>query len=166
LVAVCHEGNWLPAIKISETPEKTPNPGNKNVWRIYDRRGKASADLLSLESEDPRQVDQPGFKNRIVLRHPCDEAKLRSLEWSEISEIEPLLVEILSEGKLVYDLPSLEDMRRQRQADVTRLDPGVRRIMNPHIYHVSLTQPLYELKKQLIDSALEEEKKRTEEKRI
>ncbi len=45
-------------------------------------------------------------------------------------------------------------MRAQRQADVERLDPGVRRIMNPHIYHVSLTQKLWDLKQALIKSSI------------
>lgn len=154
LVAVCHADRWVPAIKISESPEKTPNPGYKNVWRIYDRRGKATADLLSLEDEDPRRAGRSGAESRILLRHPLDSTKIRYLDREMISEIEPLLVDILVDGQLVYHLPDLEEMRAQRQADIDRLDPGVRRIMLPHIYHVSLTQRLYELKKQLIESAL------------
>jgi nicotinate phosphoribosyltransferase len=65
-----------------------------------------------------------------------------------------LLVEILDEGKLVYDLPSIEEMRIRRRSDVKRLDPGVRRIMYPHIYHVSLTNRLWDLKQELIASTL------------
>jgi nicotinate phosphoribosyltransferase len=63
-----------------------------------------------------------------------------------------LLVEVWDEGKLVYNLPSLEAIRKQRQQDLERLDAGVKRIMNPHIYHVSLTQRLWERKQQLIAS--------------
>src|SRR5919202_915671 len=66
LVAVCDRGEWLPAIKISESATKTPNPGHKQVWRIYDSRGNATADLLSLDDEDPREM------SRIVLHHPSD----------------------------------------------------------------------------------------------
>jgi len=62
------------------------------------------------------------------------------------------LVEVLREGKLVYDLPTIDMMRARRQADVERLDPGVRRIMYPHIYHVSLTQRLWDLKQALIEA--------------
>jgi nicotinate phosphoribosyltransferase len=46
-------------------------------------------------------------------------------------------------------------MRQQRLADVRRLDPGVRRLVNPHIYHVSLTERLWDLKQELIRSAME-----------
>lgn len=149
LVGVNHGGKWIPAIKISESPSKTPNPGHKNVWRLYDQRGNATADLLSLEDENPIEMD------RIILRHPTDHTKLRTLERAEISQVETLLVKILSEGKLIYELPSLEQMREMRNADIDRLDVGVRRIMYPHIYHVSLTQRLWQLKQQLINSAMQ-----------
>jgi nicotinate phosphoribosyltransferase len=148
LVAVCHDGEWQPAIKLSESLTKTPNPGHKRLWRVYDTRGKATADLVSLDDEDPRQMDS------LTLRHPTDHTKFRTLGCSEISEIEPLLVNVLVDGKRVGETPTIEEMRRLRQADVDRLDSGVRRIMNPHIYHVSLTQRLWDLKQTLIASAL------------
>jgi nicotinate phosphoribosyltransferase len=147
LVAVQHEGGWKPAIKISESPEKTPNPGNKRVWRLYDSRGKATADLIGLQDEEP------GLSGELTLRHPTEQTKYRLLLKSEISEIEPLLVEVLRDGRRVIEMPSIEQMRDLRRADVDRLDSGVRRIMYPHIYHVSLTKRLWNLKQNLIASA-------------
>jgi nicotinate phosphoribosyltransferase len=148
LVAVCHEGIWKPALKVSDSPAKTPNPGYKQVWRLYDQRGKATADLLSLENENPCEMTE------ITLRHPSDHAKERVLNQSDISEYEPLLVQVVEQGKLMIEPPQIEDMRRIRVQDVERLDPGVRRIMNPHIYHVSLTQGLWNLKQDLMRDAL------------
>jgi nicotinate phosphoribosyltransferase len=149
LVAVRDKGQWVPAIKVSDSSSKTPNPGHKLVWRVYDRRGKATADLLSLDDEKPQKMEQ------IVLRHPSDHAKYRLLRQEDVHEVEPLLVDILVEGRLVYDVPSIAAMRERRKADVSRLDPGVRRLMNPHIYHVSLTQRLWDLKQALIQSAMD-----------
>lgn len=148
LVAVCDQGKWRPAIKISESLSKTPNPGDKRVWRIYDHRGKATADLIGLDEEDPLQMET------LVLRHPTDHTKSRVLRVDATLEIEPLLVEVLREGQRVYPVQDIEAMRRLRQADVERLDPGVRRIMYPHIYHVSLTQKLWDLKQALIQSSI------------
>lgn len=147
LVAVCHEQQWLPAIKISESPSKTPNPGNKRVWRIYDRRGIATADLIGLEGETIDAMEQ------VELRHPTDHTKFRTLERQEISKIEPLLVSVLHEGKLEVEREEIEVLRKRRKADFERLDAGVRRLMNPHIYHVSLTRKLWDLKQELIRSA-------------
>lgn len=92
----------------------------------------------------------------ITLRHPTDRTKFRSLEKEEVSEFETLLVEVRVKGKRVMEFPSLEDMRSKRELDVSRLDPGVRRLVYPHIYHVSLTERLYQLKQELVASALGE----------
>jgi nicotinate phosphoribosyltransferase len=148
LVAVRDRGEWIPAIKISESAAKTPNPAHKHVWRVYDSRGKATADLLGLEDEDPREMEE------VVLHHPTEHTAYRTLAQEEVKEIEPLLVGVLDEGRLVYDLPSIEEARERRQADFERLDPGVRRLINPHVYHVSLTPRLWDLKQQLIRATL------------
>ncbi len=149
LVAVQDQGEWVPAFKVSEARSKVPNPADKGVWRLYDRRDKAVADLLSLADEDPREMD------RVVLHHPTEHTKYQTLKREEISEIEPLLVDVLSEGRVLYDAPSIHKMRQRREADLERLYPGVRRIMNPHIYHVSLTERLWNLKEELIHTARE-----------
>jgi nicotinate phosphoribosyltransferase len=60
---------------------------------------------------------------------------------------------VLTEGQRVYPPPSIEDMRACREADLAQLDPGVKRLMNPHIYHVSLSQRLWGLKQSLIGAA-------------
>jgi nicotinate phosphoribosyltransferase len=146
LVAVRDDGQWIPAIKISESPAKTPNPGHKSVWRIYDQRGKAIADMLSLADEHPEMM------GTITLRHPSEPTKFRTLKKDQISRIEPLLVEVLKNGKLLIEPASIDDIRNIRKADVERIDPGVRRLMNPHIYHVSLTEQLWDLKQTLITS--------------
>jgi len=147
LVAVHHENTWLPAIKISDSVDKTPNPGNKRVWRVYDGRGNATADLIGLYDEVPEK------ESSLVLRHPADHSKYRQLAAGEISKVESLLVEVLRDGERVSARPTIDEMRATRELDVEKLDPGVRRIMFPHIYHVSLTQKLWDLKQDLIRSA-------------
>lgn len=145
LVAICEDQEWKPAIKISESLEKIINPGHKRAWRIYDQRGMADTDLLSLAEEDLSEQDP------LTMRHPSEHATYRSVTQDEIAAIEPLHVDILKSGSLVYETPSLNEMRDNRIKDLERLDPGVRRIMNPHIYHVSLTEKLWDLKQDLIN---------------
>lgn len=144
LVALKKDGEWTPAIKISETPEKTPNPGNKRVWRIYDRRGKATADYLTLADE------LPGTDAPLVLRSPLDHSKQRRLNPDKISRIEPLLATVREGGRCVEQPTDIEVLRERRRADIACLDSGIRRLMNPHIYHVSLSQNLWELKEDLV----------------
>lgn len=144
MVSVRDRDGWKPLIKVSETPAKTLNPGRKMVWRLYGERGNAIADLVSLHDEDPREMKE------IVLRHPFEPETRRVFDRNGITEIEPLLVDIIKDGKLVYQMPSIDDMREMRHQDISRLDRGVRRLINPHFYHVSLTQKLWDLKHELI----------------
>ena len=76
----------------------------------------------------------------------------RKLDKTSVKEIEPLLIEILKDGELARESPSIQELRTIREKDVERLDTGVKRLMNPHIYHVSLTPKLWELKHGLIES--------------
>jgi nicotinate phosphoribosyltransferase len=149
LVALQDEGAWQPAIKISENPIKTPNPGQKRAWRIYDERGKATADLLALDQENPTQIDP------LLLHHPTDHTKYRILPQKAISRVEALHIEVLREGKLAYDLPTIDQIRQNRINDLEQLDTGVRRLLTPHIYHVSLTKALWDLKQELIRSTMD-----------
>ncbi len=146
LVALRRDARWVPAMKLSDSPSKIPNPGDKRAWRLYDRRDKATADLLSTKDESP--ADMP----KMVLRHMTEASLQRSLNRKDILEVEPLQREILKDGRLVYEFPDIEAIRAVRQADTDRLDPGVKRLMNPHIYHVSLTEKMWQLKQKLIAS--------------
>lgn len=147
LVALREAGAWVPVLKVSEARAKIPNPGKKETWRFYDERGTATADVLGIEGENPLEGDQ------VLLHHPTEHTSHRTLERGDISEIEPLAVEILREGELVYNLPDLNEIRDRRRADLGRLDPGVRRLINPHVYHVSLTEALWDLKVSSVEEA-------------
>ncbi len=150
LVAINQDNHWVPTMKISENIEKTLNPGNKRVWRVYDTRNKATADLVALQGEDIRSYSP------LELRHPSLATKRRFLEKSEIDHIEKLLIPIIHDGEVVYEKPTFEQMRVTREKDVELLDPGVRRIMNPHIYHVSLSRGLWDLKQSMINKTREQ----------
>jgi nicotinate phosphoribosyltransferase len=93
LVAIQEGGIWQPAIKISESPAKVPNPGQKAVWRIYDRQGRAIADMLTLVEEAPQAEDE------LFLHHPIEHGTYRTLAAGAISEVEPLLVDVLVERR-------------------------------------------------------------------
>ncbi len=57
------------------------------------------------------------------------------------------------DGKRTGESPDLDEMRARRIEDLDRLDVGVRRLVNPHIYHVSLTEQMKRLQLDLIDRA-------------
>ncbi len=149
LVGIQDDQEWSPALKVSESAAKVPNPGQKNLWRIYDQRNKATADLVAKVDEDPQEMES------ILLHHPNEKGTTRTIPQSEISRVEPLLETVLDEGTITYNCPGIDEIRGNREKDLERLDTGVRRIMNPHIYHVSLSEPLWNLKRDLIEEARE-----------
>jgi len=144
-VAVADDaGEWIPAIKISDTPAKVQNPGAKRVWRVYDERGFATADVLALAHE---VLDR---SESISIHHPSQPGISRTLTPNGVSEIESLLVTVLDRGERVTEAGGVEGARKRRLADLERLDAGVRRLVNPHRYHVSLSGELNELKRSLV----------------
>jgi nicotinate phosphoribosyltransferase len=148
LVAVTdRDGSWVPAVKISETSIKVPTPGEKQVWRVYDERGIATADVIAGRDEEPFEAD------RIVLHHPHRAGVSRVLGRDRLSSVEELLTSVFAGGERLRPAPSLDEMRARRLADLDRLDPGVQRLVNPHIYHVSLTQGVKQLQQRLIAEA-------------
>ena len=146
LVALQRNGDWVPAIKVSDTPEKVPIPGKKQVWRLYDSRGRATADVVGRAEEEIPDGD-------LVLHHPHREGVYRKIGRGEITRIEELLVEVFRDGHRTAPAPDLKEMRARRIADLDSLDAGVRRLVNPHIYHVSLTPAMKKLQLELIEDA-------------
>ncbi len=134
------EGEWKPAIKVSDTPAKVMTPGAKRSWRIYDQRGIATADLLALDSETPHPPLELHHVSQIGVVGGSGRAGQR--------------VEELAERVSTSDRPhpTMRSCRpsKRRLADLERLDPGVRRLVNPHVYHVSLTPELAKLKHEMI----------------
>jgi nicotinate phosphoribosyltransferase len=146
-------GRLYPAIKFSDNPEKTTTPGIKQVWRLKDSQGMALADILGLESSvadfEPDRIE-PG--QRYAFWHPS--ADYRHFYYTPISSPEPLLKLCLQDGQLVREEPSLEDIRRLVREDLNSFDQSYKRILNPHIYKVSITWGLRDLKLKLIKNFL------------
>jgi nicotinate phosphoribosyltransferase len=137
------QSDWRPAIKISENIEKMAVPGEKRVTRAYDDRGLATVDIIAAADEDPLSDDQ------IELFHPHRELR-RTIAKTSVSDAEDLLVRVF-ESRLRRDgSPDLETLRDRRISDLDRLHPGVRRLVNPHIYHVSLTRRVKDLQTSLM----------------
>lgn len=145
LVAIGSEAGWTPAIKISDSPEKMPIPGDKELWRIYDRRGLATTDLVSAGDEDVAP------DREIVAHHPHRPSLTRRLDREDTHTIERLLDTVFTDGRRSAEPEDLEVMGSRRKLDLERLDVGVRRLVNPHRYHVSVTDRVSQLQRDLIE---------------
>jgi len=143
LVAVVgDDATWQPAIKRSDSPVKVLNPGRKRLWRVYDERGRATADVLSTDTEVITAGEQ------LHLHHHSRPDLART---AMVGRVDQLLVPVVERGTIVADdLQDLVAAGDRRVADIEALDPGVRRLVNPHLYHVSITDELFDLRLRLL----------------
>lgn len=141
LAAIETHGQMIPKIKISENNEKTTNPGFKQVYRFYDKNCMAEADVMTLHEEmiDPSKPYH--------LFHPIYTYKTKDIKDFQV---EPLLHPIFKSGKLVYQKPTLEDIRIYHQKALAQIWPEVKRFDNPHKYYVDLSKPLWDIKQTLL----------------
>lgn len=138
-------GNFVPKIKLSNNPIKVTNPGIKKVLRIYDKKtNKIKADLIALEEE---QIDET--KELLLFDQNATWKKMKLAPNS--FTVRELLVPIFKNGECVYESPKVMDIQKYCLAELDTLWAEHRRLKNPHIVPVDITDKLYTLKKKLID---------------
>jgi nicotinate phosphoribosyltransferase len=151
------DGLLVPTMKFSDNPEKTTNPGVKQVWRIRDEQGWALADIMSLDdSESPPPGEAPDILEkgkRYAFWHP--QADYRHFYHTIEGSAEALLKKKLDHGGSP-ESPSLSAIRQKVRDGLDSFDQSYKRILNPHIYKVSVTERLRTLKLELIKSYLGE----------
>ena len=139
------DGNRIPKIKISENIEKITNPDFKKLYRFYDREtGKAEADYICLREETVAD-DQP-----LTICDPMARWKRKTMENYRAVELQ---VPVFRAGKLVYQLPTLNEIKAYCAKQIETLWPEVLRFENPHQYYVDLSDRLMALKDEMLHSA-------------
>jgi nicotinate phosphoribosyltransferase len=146
LVASEQDGTVVPKIKVSENVEKITNPGFKRVYRLFDKdTGQAFADVVALADERPPTGDD------YAIVDPYSTKKYKKLSNFEAQE---LLVPIFIKGKLVYDSPSVKDIRAYCLQNISEMWEEILRFDNPHRYYVDLSVPLWKLKTSMLEEHL------------
>jgi len=142
LCALEEDGNLVPKIKVSNSHEKTTNPGVKKIVRIY-KDGMAQADLICLEDET-FDTSKP-----LTIFHPEQTWKKTTFTDYELKE---LMVPVFKDGKLVYDMPTLKEICDREDKSIASFFPEYRRVVNTQEYKVDLSQKLWDLKHKLLNS--------------
>lgn len=142
LCALEEDGNLVPKIKVSNSHEKTTNPGVKKIVRIF-KDGMAQADLICLEDET-FDTSKP-----LTIFHPEQTWKKTTFTDYELKE---LMVPIFKDGKLVYDMPTLKEICDREDKSIDSFFPEYRRVVNTQEYKVDLSQKLWDLKQKLLNS--------------
>ena len=147
LAAVLDEntGEFIPKIKLSENTEKITNPGNKTVYRIYDKKtGKIRADLISLVGETFSASED------MIIFDPQETWKKTKIHKNTFT-IRELLVPVFQKGVCVYESPSVMEIRSICQEELDTLWDETKRLANPHEVYVDLSDKLYRMKADLLE---------------
>ncbi len=132
------DGTIQPKIKISENVEKITTPHFKRFYRLFGKdTGKAIADYLcvwdeSVDDSKDLEIFDPDatWKTKTIYNYTAKE----------------MMVPVFKHGKLVYDLPTVEQIRNYCLEQVDTLWEEVKRFDNPHTYYVDLSQKLWDIK--------------------
>lgn len=137
--------DFVPKIKLSENVEKVTNPGNKTIYRIYDKKtGKIRADLICLANEtfDP--------KEDMIIFDPMATWKKTKIAGVSYT-LRELLVPVFQKGECVYTSPSVMEIRDICQKELNTLWDETRRFANPQEVYVDLSDKLFKIKSDLLE---------------
>lgn len=139
------DGKFIPKIKLSENSEKVTNPGNKTIYRIYEKEtGKIKADLICLVDDSFDETKD------LMLFDPIEPWKKTKLKGGTYTMRE-MMVPVFKNGECVYESPKVMDIRAYCQDELNTLWPETRRLVNPHKVYVDLSPRLYDIKIDLLD---------------
>ncbi|MCI6997902.1 MAG: nicotinate phosphoribosyltransferase [Eubacterium sp.] len=147
LAAIKDKGDkdFIPKIKLSENTEKITNPGNKTIYRIYDKEtGKIRADLICLADEVFDENED------MIIFDPLETWKKTKIKGGSYT-LRELLVPIFQKGLCVYTSPSVMEMQAICRKEQETLWPETRRLVNPHHVYVDLSDKLYKVKSELLE---------------
>ncbi len=143
------DGRFIPKIKLSENSEKVTNPGNKKIFRIYEKEtGKIKADLICLADEEYNDEED------LLLFDPQEPWKKTKLKGGTYI-MRPLMEHIFKAGECIYTSPKVMEIRDYCQKELNTLWDETRRLVNPHKVYVDLSARLYDTKIQLLDEMSE-----------
>ncbi|MBN2351058.1 MAG: nicotinate phosphoribosyltransferase [Spirochaetales bacterium] len=139
LAAYEEAGRLKPVMKRSDSPEKSSLPGEKQVYRVHDRRGAPQADVIALEGETI------GAGTRIEAFTPAGGRRVRL----EAAFMFPLLAAVMERGEPAQDRPSLAAVRGFARRELERFDPAVLTLARPKSYPVFVSRGLHDLRREL-----------------
>lgn len=134
-----------PKIKLSSNPEKMTNPGVKKIIRFYNGSGLMEGDALAQESESIAR------EKEVLIIDPNNPLRRKKLDSSRHIE---LLRDVVVDGKIAYDFPSLEQTRRHCREQLAQLHESHKRLHNAHEYKVGLTHLLWLQKEQMMNQEM------------
>lgn len=136
-------GEWLNRIKISGNIEKVTTPGKKKLYRIINKdTGMSEGDYITVYDEE---FD---YSKPLLMFHPIHTMKRKLIKSYEAVD---LLQDIIVDGEVVYESPSVDEMREKCSESLSQIWEETKRFLNPQEYPVDLSKKLWNVKNDLIE---------------
>ena len=131
-------GEMVDTLKISSNAEKVSTPGKKQVWRITRKSdGKSEGDYVALWDE------RPDLEEELFMFHPTYTYINKTVTDFEAR---PILQDIFVDGKRIYDLTDISEIKAYFEARISSLWDEYKRVLNPEAYPVDLSQNAWDHK--------------------
>ena len=136
------DGAWQDRIKLSEETVKVTNPDIPQVRR-YHTNGTFLCDVMYGKEAD--------LIDGCTMVDMADTTKRQQIQAE--TSFSDLLAPVFRQGEIVYENPSLTQIRQRTQEQLASLPSDIKRLNNPGLYSVGLEESLYERKAELIRQA-------------
>lgn len=131
-------GEMEDTIKITANAEKVSTPGLKKLYRIINREnGKAEGDYIAMSDENIHEEE------RIKMFHPVHTFISKFVTNFEAKELHH---KVIDEGEIIYESPSVNEMRQYAFDNLELLWDEYKRSLNPEEYPVDLSQKCWDNK--------------------
>jgi len=128
---------WQLCHKIAEGGRKSTFPGLKQIWRLTDKQHHLMGDVIELEGIDLNA------QNEFTATHPFDTYQKIHYQKQQRGSCTPLLTKVMDQGKILMSPENIHQCRQKIKQQLNDLDPTFTRLLNPHIYKVSLGPELF-----------------------
>ncbi len=131
-------GEMQDTIKISANAEKVTTPGLKKVFRIINKKnGKSEGDYITMADENPANEE------KLKMFHPVHTFVSKFVTNFEAKELH---VKVIDQGEIIYETPTLRDIRQYAIGNLELLWDEYKRALNPEEYPVDLSQKCWDNK--------------------
>lgn len=144
LVAIRDNGRWLPRIKISSNVEKATDPGCKRLVRYFNADNQPIGDVIYMDGEEWPEHGEVRGRQRT---HPNLTVRFR-----ETAKAVDLLRPVVENGRRIEAAPPIHEVRRQSLSQIAALPDEFKRLRNPEIYRVVLSEPMGRLKADMLEN--------------
>jgi nicotinate phosphoribosyltransferase len=142
LVAVHDGAQWQARMKISSNLEKATDPGRKQIIRYYDTEDHPLCDVMYGEDEAWAPAGTIVGRSRVLPHLP--------VKILGAARGEPLLQPVFAHGQRLSQPQPIQAIRDHARRQIESLREEFKRLRNPEIYRVAVSEHIGELKNQVL----------------